>query len=276
MARFAQLTDLHLRPPGILTQGTIDADAYTAAAIGAVIARHPDIDAVIVTGDVTDLGEEDAYTRAAMLLSRFTVPVIVVPGNHDRTAALRDAFFAFPGFADAPVPGKACHAHRIGDTAVVALDTSIDRIAEMRHEGALGAEQLEWLDATLAAATEPVLVAMHHPPFRAGIGFMDVIGLTDREAFAAVLARHDNVRRIISGHVHRVIVGEVAGVPAVSIPGVAHQVVLALNEATPPGIVMEPPTYGVHIVDGDGSVSHVGFVGEFGSPVAFAPPEDLT
>lgn len=274
MAVFVQITDLHLRPPGILTLGRIDTDRFLVDAIDAINQRHSEIDAVIVTGDVTDLGEEDAYNRAAMLLARFSAPVIAIPGNHDSTATLRAAFAAFPGFADEPVPGKACHAHTVAGVTLIALDTSVDQIAENVHHGELGEAQLAWLDATLKTAG-PTLIAMHHPPFDSGIGFMDAIGLNDARAFAKVLARHENVLRIVCGHVHRTIVSEVSGVPVMAIPGVAHQVSMALDETVPMGLAMEPPAYGVHIVENGRAVSHIGYVERYGTPVLFENNEPV-
>lgn len=268
MAVFAQITDLHLSPPGILTLGRIDADRHASAAIDAVNARHPDVDGVLVTGDIADLGEEDAYARAAMLLSRFAAPVLVIPGNHDRTAALTDAFRAFPGHAARAVAGKACHAALVAGVSVVALDTSVDDPS--LHHGELGAAQLDWLAATLRAGG-PTLIAMHHPPFDVGIGFMDAIGLRDADAFAKVVARHENVVRIVCGHVHRTIVGEVAGVPVIAVPGVAHQVRLALEPDAPAAMVMEPPAYAIHTIAAGRTVSHVAYVEAFGEPVLFAP-----
>lgn len=272
MASFAQLTDLHLRPPGVLTLGRIDADHHTVQAIDAVNVRHPDIDAVLVTGDIADLGEDDAYARAAMLLSRFAAPVIVIPGNHDRTAALQDAFSAFPGHAGSPVAAKACQVATIAGVLVIALDTAVgDGIA---HGGMLGAEQLAWLDDTLGHSSGPALIAMHHPPFDVGIGFMDAIGLSDAAGFARVLSRHENVIRIVCGHVHRTIVGEVSGVPVIAVPGVAHQVRLALDPDMPAAMVMEPPAYAIHTVLSGKAVSHVAYVDEFGGAIHFARPAD--
>lgn len=267
MAVFAQITDLHLRPPGVLTLGRIDADRFAAAAIDRLLARHGEIDAVIVTGDIADIGEDDAYTRAEMLLSRFAVPVLVMPGNHDRTAALRAAFIAWPGIADEPVAGKVCHAREIGGVTVISLDTSVDGLDASAHHGTLGPEQLGWLDETLRGCGA-ALIAMHHPPFRTGTA-MDRIGLTDADAFAAVLTGHQNVARIICGHVHRMIVGDVAGVTTMALPGVAHQVDLYLGEGHAQ-LVMEPPAYGIHIVGDGGGVSHVGYVDDFGAPTSFA------
>jgi 3',5'-cyclic AMP phosphodiesterase CpdA len=247
----------------------VDADSFVTAAVDRVIASHPEVDAVLVTGDIADLGEEDAYARATMLLSRFSAPVIAMPGNHDRTAALREAFRAFPGFSAAPLPDKACTVHQVGGITVIALDTSVDRVDEGAHHGELGADQLAWLDRTLQACG-PALIAMHHPPFAVGIGFMDAIPLTDSDAFRRVVAKHDNVLRIVCGHVHRTIVGEVAGVPAIAIPGVAHQVLLSLGPDAKPQLVLEPPAYGIHMIDHGAAVSHVGYVDDFGPPLTFA------
>ncbi|MCF3936552.1 phosphodiesterase [Acuticoccus sp. M5D2P5] len=266
MPVFAQLTDFHLRPPGTLTLGEVDTDRLVSAAIDRVNAEHPEIEAVLVTGDLTDLGEEEAYNRAAMLLARFAVPVLVIPGNHDRADVMRDAFAAFPGVATAAVDGKICHATEIGGVTVVSLDTLV---ANAPH-GTVGVEQLDWLDATLAAATGPALVAMHHPPFAVGIGFMDRVSLTDSAALAAVLTRHPNVMRVVCGHVHRTIVGAVGRVPAIAVPGVAHQVHLSLSPEAGPALVMEPPAYGIHIVRDGETISHVAYVDDYGPPIPVA------
>ena len=273
MPVFAHLTDLHLRPPGVLTLGRVDTDRFVTRAIDTVLARHPDIDAVIVSGDIADLGEEEAYARALMLLSRFSVPVYVVPGNHDRTGRLREAFIAFRGVADAPVAGKVCHSAVVDGVRLVMLDTGVDGMDTGEHHGEIGTAQLEWLDGLLCDGL-PALIAMHHPPFGSGIGFMDGITLKDADAFAAVVARHSNVLRIACGHVHRVIVGEVGGVPAMAIPGVAHQVELALDTESPARLVMEPPAYGIHLVDGDSAVSHIGYVDDFGPAELFSVLKD--
>ena len=275
MATLAHITDLHLRPPGVLTLGRIDADRFAARAIDRIIAAHPDIDAVIVSGDLADIGEAAAYARAAMLLSRFSVPVLVVPGNHDRTGPLIDEFIAWPGVSARPLAGKLCYAVEVDGVRVVMLDTSVDGMDRREQHGLLGEAQLAWLDETLGDDV-PTLIAMHHPPFPVGIGFMDGITLRDSEAFAAVVARHTSVKRIVCGHVHRTIVSEVGGVPAVAVPGVAHQVQLALDADAPARLVMEPPAYAIHLVGEGQTISHIGYVDDYGEPQAFADLKRVT
>ncbi|MEM7696556.1 MAG: phosphodiesterase [Pseudomonadota bacterium] len=268
MSTIAHITDLHLRPPGTLTLKKIDADAMASAAIDTIIRKHPDIDAVLATGDITDLGEEEAYQRAAMLLSRFSVPVYVMPGNHDRTGALREAFAASPGVASATVPDKVAYTAELKDCRLIVLDSSVDKVAKRQHHGALGEAQLAWLDGELAKGG-PTLIALHHPPIDVGINFMDAIGLTDRAAFEAVLARHAPVERIVCGHVHRTIVGTFGGAPVVTIPGVAHQVELALDGESRAAHIMEPPAYALHVIGEGPALSHIGYVDDYGAPAAF-------
>ena len=84
------------------------------------------------------------------------------------------------------------------------LSASI-RSCPARVGGELCADRLSWLDATLAAAPDvPTLILMHHPPFLTGIAHMDRIGLTGRDEFAAIAARHPQIQAILCGHVHRV------------------------------------------------------------------------
>jgi hypothetical protein len=87
--------------------------------------------------------------------------------------------------------------------------------------GELGPERLAWIAAELDARPgTPTRIATHHPPFPSGMAEMDRIGLgpADRERFTGLLAGHPQVGGVIAGHVHRAIVGSVAGRPAVTIP----------------------------------------------------------
>src|SRR6202042_2515002 len=71
----------------------------------------------------------------------------------------------------------------------------LDTLVPGASHGLLTADQLTWLDQTLAAQpSKPTLVGMHHPPFITGLPHMDKIALLNQEEFAAVIARHPQVR----------------------------------------------------------------------------------
>src|SRR5262249_47635603 len=128
-----------------------------------------------------------------------------------------------------------------------------------RPEGELTRSRLDWLDRTLGEGPHtPTLLAMHHPPIVTGFPAMDEIGLpeADRSALADIVDRHPQIHVITAGHVHRAIVGALAGVPVFALPSSDMQLALGFgpSELT---FVHEPPCFAVHIVAGGRLVSHL-------------------
>ena len=260
-----QLTDLHVRPPGIAAYRVCESNMLTERAIRAVARLRPD--AVIVTGDLTDCGLADEYALVATMLRRLGCPVHLIPGNHDR----REAMLAhLPGVPSSE--GFIQYAVDAGPVRLVMLDTVVPGAGH----GSLDGGRLEWLDRTLAAAPDqPTMIAMHHPPFVCGIVHMDEINLHDAAAFAAVVARHSQVRRIVCGHHHRPVVAQVAHAIATISPSVAHQVELDLDPAAAGAFVLEPPAFQIHTWSpAAGFVTHTAMVESFPGPFPFTLDKD--
>lgn len=267
MTTFVQLTDLHLRPRGAPALRIAESNMLSARAVKAVRALLPAADAVIVTGDVADTGDPREYEVAKELLGALSVPVYVMPGNHDSADEMRAAFADWPGVRDVPADHFSYTAD-IGNVRLVVLDTSVPG----EPHGELGSAQLAWLDARLAEVTDrPTVIAMHHPPFRTGLAHMDTYDLRDGEAMAEVVGRYSHVERILTGHVHRMIVSAFAGTSVMIMPGVSHQVELNLDPEARAQIVLEPPAYGVHTWVGSGLVSHMAYVESYPGPYPFTP-----
>jgi 3',5'-cyclic AMP phosphodiesterase CpdA len=225
MTILAQLSDPHLRlPPEDEGSG-----AALEAAVRAVLALDPLPDAVVVTGDLADGARPAEYERVRELLGPLPMPVHLLPGNHDEGVEAR-------------------YAVQVGALRLVACDTTILG----RDEGEI---DLAWLEATLDDET-PTIVAMHHPPLLTGIGGLDEIGLTNRDALAGLLQRSPQVRRVIAGHVHRGAFGVVGGCGVVACPSTNLQAKLEIGSEGFT-VVREPPAFAVHaLVEGE-LVSHL-------------------
>jgi 3',5'-cyclic-AMP phosphodiesterase len=241
-----QLSDPHI---GARWAG-VDPVARLAAAIEAVRALHPGPDAVLISGDLAENAADAEYEQLKGLLAPLDVPLYVLPGNPDDRAALQRNF-------DVPDPDSELvqYTADLGPLRLVVLDTT--RPGD--EVGALDAARLAWLDTALgdAPGTATVL-AMHHPPIATGIPAMDSIGLpvADRRAFAEVIARHPQVRRIVAGHVHRTVTGIVGGCPVLIAPSTYVQLELDF-ESGEIGLTDEPAGFALHaLVDGE-LVSHV-------------------
>jgi len=256
----AQISDLHIVAPGQELTGLIDTAAYVRAAVEHLNGLDPQPDAVLATGDLVDGGTAVDYRHLRDLVAPLRAPLWLLPGNHDERGALRSVF---PERAEL---GDAGEVHFVieGPVRVVALDSSLPGEPGGRLDGG----QLEWLDATLAAApSTPTIVALHHPPFTTGIGHMDAMGLdaASTRGLGAIVERHPNVERVQCGHLHRSIVRRWHGTIAATAPSVAHAVHLDLRPGAPAAWNREPPGYLLHWWTPEaGLVTHLQAIGRYG------------
>jgi 3',5'-cyclic AMP phosphodiesterase CpdA len=260
----AQITDTHIRPAGRLAYRKVDTTAYLTRAVQHLLGLDPRPDVVVATGDLVDAGRPDEYRRLRALLTPLTMPVYLVPGNHDDRGALREVF---ADHAYLPRTGFVQYVVEGFPVRLVALDTLVPG----QPGGLLCAERLAWLDARLAEAPErPTLIFMHHPPFRTGIHHMDAMGLAGGDAMRDVVARHRQVEAVVCGHLHRPIQVRWGGTIASTAPSTAHQVALDLRDHGPAEFVLEPPACQLHVwTPGVGLVSHTSYVGDFDGPHPF-------
>jgi 3',5'-cyclic AMP phosphodiesterase CpdA len=246
----AQLSDPHVD----VADGAGGSVQALAAAVRAVLALRPLPDAVLVSGDLVQHGDPQAYARVRELLAPLPMAVHVLPGNHDDRDAMR-ACFDEAGAAGAP-GGPFRYAVRCGDARLIACDTT----QPGRVDGRLDAEALAWLDEQLAAEpAAPAIVAMHHAPLLTGITAFDDLGLpaADRAALGELLARRPQARRVVAGHVHRAVAGVLGGCAVVACPSTDLQARLEIGADE---LVLEPApaAFALHVVLDDGEVlSHV-------------------
>ena len=268
MTLVVQLTDLHVRPEGVPSSRVVETNAMTDRALRAVARLRPIPDAVLITGDLTDCGLPEEYRLLAAMLGRhLTIPVHVIPGNHDRR---EEMCTHLPG-----TRSQDGFLHYTVETLPLRL-IMLDTVVPGAGHGELCDRRLAWLETRLAeASNRPTLIAMHHPPFRCGIAHMDRIALHDPGRFAALVARHPQVERIICGHHHRSITARIGHATASVAPSVAHQVELDLADTAPSAFMLEPPAYQIHHWSPEGGVvSHTAYVETYPGPFPFLiPPE---
>lgn len=261
----AQISDLHVKAPGLSSYRVVDCAGLLARALDALLALPQQPDVVIATGDLTDEGRPEEYLHLREHLARLPMPVYLLAGNHDERAGLRDAFPEHAYLRQwAPFLQYAIEDWPL---RIVALDT----VVPGRPEGRLCAERLDWLEGSLARARgKPTLLLMHHPPFRTLIGHMDRMGLAEgRERLEAIVRRNPQIERIVCGHLHRPIQVRFGGTVAQTCPSTAHQVSLNLSEDAPSRFHLEPPAFLLHAWTGGSLVTHTAYAGAFAGPYPF-------
>ncbi len=163
-------------------------EVMNRGAIDEIAALEPD--AVVVKGDLTDLGTEEQYDAFTRAYRRLGGRVHHVRGNHD---AMRTETIAAHGPFTVDLPG-----------ATLAV---LDTVRPGTDRGRISRAQLEWLDDLAAGSTSPVLVFGHHHPWdpRSKERSDTYFGINpdDSEALCDVIARRPAIGGYFAGHTHR-------------------------------------------------------------------------
>ena len=213
------LSDTHFLAEAAPLYGSLDTDSTVIRALGQIERLGLLPDALVVTGDIADRGESDAYHRIRGLVetaaARWGSAVVWVMGNHDDRAAFRAELLGQPVSREAalhPVntpPAPVDSVITVNGLRLIALDTSVPGY----HHGELTAVQLDWLAQELRQpAAHGTILALHHPPIATPIGLMTVLELREQQRLARVVAGSD-IRSILGGHLHYSTHGLFAGIP---------------------------------------------------------------
>lgn len=241
--RIAHLSDLHLTGDGEPLYGLVATWGALTQGLARVARLQPDL--VLMTGDLVQGGDPRAYAGLRAALAELPVPVALLPGNHDSRAELRRAFPTQAWSAG----DLCCQRLDQPDGSLLLLDVTVPG----EEWGAIGAAQLDWLDAH-CLPQRPALLCLHQPPFAVGIAGMDAIGCRHGALLAQWLAGRPQVEALLCGHVHRQVSTTFAGRPARTAPSVAHQIAL---QDGPLAFTLEPGGFLVHDwIPGTSLVTH--------------------
>jgi 3',5'-cyclic-AMP phosphodiesterase len=193
--KIIQITDTHLMPSGVIVNG-VDPERQLRAAIADIVEKHADADLGVMTGDLCNFGDPEAYALLQDILAPVPFEMRLMLGNHDDRANFRAAF------PDHPVDDNGfIQSH---------LDTPFGRLLFLdSHQpgvigGHYGEDRMAWLNSALAGAGgQPVTVFIHHPPMDCGIAHFEKIGMHDEGRLMQRLAAHSGgIRHIVFGHIH--------------------------------------------------------------------------
>ena len=187
--RFALLTDLHITP-GALSVEDLENSVKQ-------INNTPDIEFVLVTGDVTETGDRASLQMAKSILDKLNVKYYILPGNHE-TKWSASGCTAF-----GEIFGSDRFAFEYKGVRFFGFNTGpVLRMAD----GHVSPQDISWLKDELSKKDKslPVILATHYP-----LQYGDVDNwyeLTDA-------VRSYNIRAVLGGHYHRNAVFAYDGIP---------------------------------------------------------------
>lgn len=233
------VTDVHAVADGLMF-GTTDTTGVLRSAMDAALDCGQPIDAIVLSGDIADQGEEAAYRKVGGIVDaaarRLGAVVVAAMGNHDDRSALRAALL---GAEPSTEPYDTVT--WVGGLRLVTLDSSVPGKAH----GELGDDQLTWLAAQLAdPAPHGTVLTLHHPPVGSVNPLIQRILLRKPERLAEAIAGTD-VRLVLCGHAHNAGAGMLAGVPVWVGPASSY----AIDLMPPVGMLRSLPVHAFTRVD---------------------------
>ncbi|WP_018099637.1 metallophosphoesterase [Sinorhizobium meliloti] len=249
MLKIIHVSDTHVVPAGQSVVG-IDPHERLRQVVDAINENHDDAALCVITGDLTDRGDEESYRAFADLVSELKIPYRLLVGNHDNRQNFRRVFTDAPVDADGFVQSTA----DFDKVRLIFLDSLHDNHAGL---GQLCLSRLKWFEAAVKDAARTgrrSVIFIHHPPFSVGVKVFEGMMLENAEPFLSQITANKPLH-LAFGHLHLTTSGSWNGIPFSCNRGVAHQIVLNFE-----GVVTEfieaVPTFAVMLISENSVLVH--------------------
>lgn len=194
--RLAHLSDLHIPSNKGIIYGVNPVENLhkTVRLLKSMI---DGLDAIVVSGDISNDGGKDSYLTADTILSELGVPIYCTIGNHDSKPVVRDLCMS-RSLNSLVFPDKLI----VNGYHLIFLDSVIEESPGVnKSRGFLNSSEARKLDTISKLDNDPYVVIFHHPAVEIG-GWMDDRILQNRDDFNDKISRLSNVICVLSGHNH--------------------------------------------------------------------------
>ncbi|MEU9170820.1 metallophosphoesterase [Streptomyces sp. NPDC048420] len=233
--RIVHLSDTHVERTDAPNKNGVNATESLRLMLAEL--RHlRDIDAVLVTGDIANDADVEAYAAVQELVGDFArtlgAAVFYTTGNHDE----REAFGKVLGSGH-DRPEAVLETEAAERAAVSTVDgwrfVTLDSLVPGKVYGRITEAQLDWLGEVLRTPAEHgTVLAFHHPPISLGLSVLQpVFGLLNPGELAETI-RGSDVRAVLTGHFHLQLFGMLESVPVWVTPGVVNRIDLTTPYGT--------------------------------------------
>ncbi|MDR2460975.1 MAG: metallophosphoesterase [Deltaproteobacteria bacterium] len=249
-----QISDLHILANRGIAHGVGDTSVYLEALEEHLAALTPALDGLVITGDLADKGEREAYVFIKNVFSSWKIPIWIVPGNHDLRVNLVQELGAYCPAIKALLPFL-CYSVDMGPIQLIMLDS----VVEGEHHGGIDQQVADWLEARLEGTKDKlVMVFAHHPPFLSFMGDMD-LPFENADRLIKILSRNPQVL-FACGHLHCGLTTFFQGVRAVVAPPVSLHMDLELTATGGNQFNLGAPAFVLHHFEKGLLNSHFGLL----------------
>jgi len=210
--RFIQLSDLHLLGnayDSIFNQNPLEALKKVILKIKTL---SPQPDFLLLSGDMTHHGEENAYKLLDEVLKPSQIPYYWLEGNHDNKEIMQTLE------PDLSVNPSRSFAYK-GVYFILLNSVSVDK-----SFGEFSEETLQFLSKELAKSQlMPCIIAFHHHFLPTNCPWIDRSMLQNSAPFFEITNQYTNIQMILHGHIHTALSKIAQGISIFSAPSTVFQ-----------------------------------------------------
>ncbi|WP_251359220.1 3',5'-cyclic-AMP phosphodiesterase [Kangiella sp. TOML190] len=223
-----QISDPHLfaDPEGCLL-GVNTRQSFLAI-LGLIQQQESSIDAIVVTGDISQDYSVESYQFFAQQMEQFACPVLCLAGNHDEQELLEQI-----------LSQKNISTQKQFSSSYWQLLLAHSQV-KGEVFGYIDETEMQWLAQQVASEQKPTLVFTHHHPVYSKTDWIDVLGIKNCEAFTEFLASQQQIKACGFGHIHQELHITQGGVDYYGVPSTCIQF---KKEATEFAVSEEMPGY---------------------------------
>ena len=190
VSKLIQITDLHLgEGPQSVLAGIRPLDSFKAV-LHAINDYGRGDDLLLLSGDLSGTSSAESYIMLNQLLKDYDKQAVWLPGNHDNVELMEQHLTDYPSY---PVS-------ELGNWGILTLDSS----QPGTPVGHISDEELRLVDDRLnQLAGKSILVTMHHCPIALGCQWLDKQRVNNPNSLYDLLASHNDVKLVVTGHVHQ-------------------------------------------------------------------------
>lgn len=209
---FVHITDTHLLDNAKDTFHNLNTKKSLEMVLTHCKTYYPDIDFMLLTGDISQSGSEESYNLFKSLIYPCNSPIYCVPGNHDAPKLLQNIVPS--------CPDNSINIIKLGKFSLILINSWV----EDKHHGIINQHCLQQLEEHLKNNKDQFnIIAIHHPPVLINSKWLDEIGLKNQTEFLQVINKYSQNTLLICGHVHQEVDQQLNKLRLLATPSTCHQ-----------------------------------------------------
>ena len=228
--QFVHITDTHILDIPDETFHSVNTKRSFESVLSDSLMRYPDIDFILITGDVSQTGSKESYTVFKSIIQQYDLPIYCVPGNHDTPKLLQQVI---PN-----CPDETVNIIGLGKFSLVLINSWVKN----QHYGKISQQCLRQLEKYLENNQDQFnIFAIHHPPILINSKWLDELGLENKREFLEIINKYSQDTLLLFGHIHQEVDQQKDQIRFLSTPSSCHQ--FKANSEVMHCVNKPPPAY---------------------------------